>query len=139
VFRGICSQKFPIPPTPYRPKGFSKALQIVIIIVCSICGGLILIWIFFWATRVRKRWLESKVEAFADEHAKNTRHVLFGNYRDEWEVTPKELKVDANHILGQGAFAVVYQGYLKKKRNNEFIEMDVAVKFARFNAEEWMR
>lgn len=79
------------------------------------------------------------LRAFANEHTAKTTHFLFGNYRDPWEVTPRELKVEQDRILGQGAFAIVYKGHLKKKRDNEFIEMDVAVKFAHFNAQEWIR
>jgi hypothetical protein len=77
--------------------------------------------------------------SFADKHSKQTKHLLFGNYKDPWEVTPKELKVEQDCVLGRGAFAVVYKGYLKKKRNDELIEMDVAVKFPHQYATELMR
>lgn len=33
----------------------------------------------------------------------------------------------------------MYKGHLKKKRDGELIEMDVAVKFAHFHADEKMR
>lgn len=42
---------------------------------------------------------------------------------------PKELKVDAINVLGRGAFACVYKGHLKKKRGEDLIDMEVAVKF----------
>jgi hypothetical protein len=42
-------------------------------------------------------------------------------------------------VLGTGFAGKVYKGHLKKKRNYELIEMDVAVKFAHVYANEALR
>ncbi|KAI6214265.1 hypothetical protein M3Y94_00247100 [Aphelenchoides besseyi] len=79
---------------------------------------------------------------FAEEHASRARRLLFGESKlsvDQWELTPKELKVEATVVLGTGVSATVYKGRVKKKRDNYTIEMDVAVKFAHSYADQSVR
>lgn len=131
----ICDHNFPrIEKPDPKKKGMSKALQTGLIVGCSVVGVFLLCVALFFGYRVRKRYIESKLEFFADQHANRTktRNLFWGPTRpmDEWEITPKELKVDASVVLGTGISATVYKGHMKRKRDNQVIEMDVAVKFA---------
>jgi hypothetical protein len=139
LFSDICTRKSQLIEPPYEKWKLPKSIKNAIITACSVIFALICVWVGFWITRVRRRYLESKIEAFADAHTASGRNILFGKYLDEWEITAKELKVDANDILGQGAFAVVYRGHLKKMRKEEWLEMDVAAKFSRIHTKDWMR
>jgi hypothetical protein len=78
---------------------------------------------------------------FAEEHAFRARRLFFGDSRpmDEWEITPKELKVEAETVLGTGISATVYKGHMKKKRDGVIQEMEVAVKFAHSYADQSVR
>ncbi|KAI6198553.1 Protein kinase domain-containing protein [Aphelenchoides besseyi] len=67
---------------------------------------------------------------FAEQHTLNARRLLFGRTRnlDEWEVTPLNLRIETDHIIGSGVSAAVYKGYLKRDKEPERII--VAAKFA---------
>ena len=76
------------------------------------------------------------MEKFAYEHNMNMKRMLFGKARlfDEWEIMPKELKLDVETVLGKGISGMVYKGHIKKMRKGEMIEADVAVKFIHTHA-----
>ncbi|KAI6236293.1 Protein tyrosine kinase [Aphelenchoides besseyi] len=120
----------------------NQALTTGLIIGCSIVGLLIIGLTAFCGYKVRRRYLQSKLDMFAEEHASRARRLLFGESKlsvDQWELTPKELKVEATVVLGTGVSATVYKGRVKKKRDNYTIEMDVAVKFAHSYADQSVR
>ncbi|KAI6187301.1 Protein kinase domain-containing protein [Aphelenchoides besseyi] len=117
----------------------NQALTTGLIIGCSIVGLLVIGLTAFCGYKVRRRYLQSKLDMFAEEHASRARRLLFGEPKlsvDQWELTPKELKVEATVVLGTGVSATVYKGRVKKKRDNYTIEMDVAVKFAHSYADQ---
>lgn len=68
----------------------SQALTIGLSIGCSIVGLLILVLIIFCVFRVRRRYIESKMEFFVDQHTNNQKRRFFfiePRPLDEWEIT----------------------------------------------------
>ncbi|KAI6220689.1 Protein kinase domain-containing protein [Aphelenchoides besseyi] len=123
----ICSWKF---PTKKPKQTLSDGAKVGISIAGALCLVLLLGVIIFLGLRVRRRYHESKMEWFAEQHTLNARSLLFGRTRkvDEWEVTPLNLRIETDHTIGSGISAAVYKGYLK--RDGEVERIVVAAKFA---------
>ncbi|KAI6238761.1 hypothetical protein M3Y99_00657900 [Aphelenchoides fujianensis] len=118
-----------IPQPEVKKRGLTP--QIIAVISISCLFAVFLIGLIIWfAFRVKRRYKESQIEWFAEQHQLNARRLLFGRDRkmDEWELIPRDMKVELDTILGKGICATVYLGHLKKVRGEEVIEAEVAVK-----------
>ena len=62
MFRDMCDRAFPDIRKPDRRNGMNMGLKIGLIVGCSVVGTIILCLIVFCVFRVRRRYIESKLE-----------------------------------------------------------------------------